>query len=41
MKRSDDYNCRNCKNKLREPGIEPGAQPWEDWILPLNHSRRL
>lgn len=30
-----------CKNKLREPGIEPGAQPWEDWILPLNHSRRL
>lgn len=24
---------------MREPGIEPGAQQWERWILPLNHSR--
>ena len=25
--------------KLRKPGIEPGAQRWQRWILPLNHLR--
>ena len=24
---------------LRKPGIEPGAQRWQRWILPLNHLR--
>ena len=23
---------------MQEPGIEPGAQRWQRWILPLNHS---
>ena len=23
--------------KLHRPGIEPGAQRWQRWILPLNH----
>ena len=22
---------------VRQPGIEPGAQRWQRWILPLNH----
>ena len=22
---------------MRQPGIEPGAQRWQRWILPLNH----
>ena len=26
---------------MRQPGIEPGAQQWECWILPLNHWRLL
>ena len=25
--------------KMRKPGIEPGAQRWQRWILPLNHLR--
>ena len=25
--------------QMRQPGIEPGAQQWECWILPLNHWR--
>ncbi|CUM49683.1 unnamed protein product [Debaryomyces tyrocola] len=24
---------------MRKPGIEPGAQRWQRWILPLNHLR--
>ena len=27
------------KKGLRKPGIEPGAQRWQRWILPLNHLR--
>ena len=27
--------------KLRKPGIEPGAQRWQRWILPLNHLREV
>ena len=27
------------KSNLRKPGIEPGAQRWQRWILPLNHLR--
>ncbi|CAN3376643.1 hypothetical protein DIRU0_E34574 [Diutina rugosa] len=27
------------KRKSRKPGIEPGAQRWQRWILPLNHLR--
>ena len=27
--------------RLRKPGIEPGAQRWQRWILPLNHLRLL
>ena len=41
-----DYITRKCKQfeklykkVLRQPGIEPGAQQWECWILPLNHWR--
>ena len=26
---------------MQEPGIEPGAQRWQRWILPLNHSCEL
>ncbi len=26
------------KERLREPGIEPGASAWQAEILPLNHS---
>lgn len=26
---------------MRRPGIEPGAQRWQRWILPLNHRRLL
>jgi hypothetical protein len=26
---------------MRKPGIEPGAQRWQRWILPLNHLRLL
>jgi hypothetical protein len=22
---------------MHQPGIEPGAQRWQRWILPLNH----
>ena len=29
------------KKKLRKPGIEPGAQRWQRWILPLNHLRSI
>ncbi|CUM53959.1 unnamed protein product [Debaryomyces tyrocola] len=25
---------------MRKPGIEPGAQRWQRWILPLNHLRK-
>ena len=34
--------CKNMRNVyilLRKPGIEPGAQRWQRWILPLNHLR--
>ena len=24
---------------MRRPGIEPGARPWEDPMLPLHHRR--
>ena len=24
---------------MRRPGIEPGSQPWQGRILPLNHRR--
>ena len=24
---------------MRKPGLEPGAQRWQRWILPLNHLR--
>lgn len=24
-------------SRMRQPGIEPGAQRWQRWILPLNH----
>ena len=27
------------RKELRKPGIEPGAQRWQRWILPLNHLR--
>ena len=27
------------KKEMRKPGIEPGAQRWQRWILPLNHLR--
>ena len=27
------------KGEMREPRIELGAQRWQRWILPLNHSR--
>ena len=27
------------QQKMREPRIELGAQRWQRWILPLNHSR--
>ena len=30
---------KNCEKRMQEPGIEPGAQRWQRWILPLNHSR--
>ena len=26
---------------VRQPGIEPGAQRWQRWILPLNHWRLM
>ena len=26
------------QKQMQEPGIEPGAQRWQRWILPLNHS---
>ena len=26
---------------MRKPGIEPGAQRWQRWILPLNHLRLM
>lgn len=29
------------KQKLRRPGIEPGAKRWQRFILPLNHRRRF
>ena len=29
------------KKRMQEPGIEPGAQRWQRWILPLNHSCEL
>ena len=32
---------RKIKRKVRKPGIEPGAQRWQRWILPLNHLRLL
>lgn len=28
-------------SELRLPGIEPEAQRWQRWILPLNHKRLL
>ena len=27
------------KKNMRTPGIEPGAQLWQSWILPLNQVR--
>ena len=30
--------CCETKKQMQEPGIEPGAQRWQRWILPLNHS---
>lgn len=27
------------KRAMRKPGIEPGTQQWECWILPLNYLR--
>ena len=29
------------KKEMRKPGIEPGAQRWQRWILPLNHLRLM
>ena len=29
---------KTSKKQMQEPGIEPGAQRWQRWILPLNHS---
>ncbi len=26
---------------MREPGVEPGAEPWKGPMLPLHHSRLL
>ena len=31
----------NIEQKLRQPGIEPGASVWETEILPLNHWRLI
>ena len=25
------------EKKLHQPGVEPGARPWEDPMLPLHH----
>ena len=35
------YNAIKLKmlKRMRKPGIEPGAQRWQRWILPLNHLR--
>ena len=32
-------NQGKSKRQMRKPGIEPGAQRWQRWILPLNHLR--
>lgn len=24
-------------NQMHQPGVEPGARPWEDPMLPLHH----
>ena len=28
---------RQNEQKVPIPGVEPGAQPWEGWMLPLHH----
>jgi hypothetical protein len=35
------FGTSDCKkfNKMRKPGIEPGARRWQRRILPLNHMR--
>ena len=33
------YLLKTIDKKMRKPGIEPGAQRWQRWILPLNHLR--
>ena len=33
------YLLKTIDKEMRKPGIEPGAQRWQRWILPLNHLR--
>lgn len=30
---------KHCRGPLHPPGVEPGARPWEDPMLPLHHER--
>ena len=33
--------ARQCKKKMRWPGIEPGSHPWQGCMIPLHHQRRF
>ena len=38
---NDVFYMPSLKKAMRPPGIEPGSNPWEGSIMPLDHGRLI